>query len=117
MAIPTLGGFVAQQDEVLFPEDFAPSSFFDSKISDVLGYLPMVGVVVGVARIIFSAFQLITQPYSREMRDKYMAQIFRGVLEGLSLGIGLLLYDIFRRVQLPPAEHPPQTVHSLFLRV
>lgn len=72
----------------------------------VLGYLPIIGQVVGVVRIVFSAITFHVQTFPNDpsgIKDSYRLkmQLLRGCLELSGLGIALLVIDVavacFRR--------------------
>jgi hypothetical protein len=62
--------------------------------ANILGYIPVVGLIVGIARAIFAAVGL-KSGNEGELRKPFM---IRALIEALSLGIFLLPMDIFNTV-------------------
>ncbi len=71
-------------------------TFLNSSCSNVVGYFPILGTPVGVARVVFNILQLCTA-LNAEQRSKAFYQIGRGVVEAFSLGLLNAIYDLFLR--------------------
>jgi len=87
-----------------FPASFpticpSPEEFFSGKVSKNLGYLPAIGTVIGLSRIIFSSYHYFSA-FPGWPKERFVQEIFRGVLEALWLGPALFVYEhFFAKVQ------------------
>lgn len=114
MAGQALGALASQSAPLTFPDDFSVSAFYNSPVSDMAGYIPAIGSVVGAGRIIYSIYQMATEPYSRQLRDRCISQIVRGALETFALGLVLAIYDLFQKIQLAPSLQVMTPLNALF---
>jgi len=88
-------------------------------IANGAGYIPGVGTIVGIARIIFFWRLLENHPTEMTALDKKVCrlQILRGIVESVGLGICYLSMDVLVTLErregkmLPPEQ--PQEVETL----
>lgn len=109
-----LGALANQSGPLTFPDDFSISGFYNSPVSNMVGYFPAIGTAVGLGRIAFTVYLMATEPYSRELRDRCIAQLVRGVLETFALGIALAVYDLIQKIQFAPSLQAMTPFQALF---
>ena len=61
--------------------------------ANFFGYFPIIGTIVGLARMIFNAYLMTITEDESEM-ELYKAQIVRGAVEFISFGIIFLIPDL-----------------------
>ena len=62
--------------------------------ANVLGAIPIIGSIVGIARGIFFGYMMATQRVDAKNKTFCAAQIFRSVVEGFSLGSLFIMADV-----------------------
>ncbi len=79
---------------------FDNTSYQTRNFIKVLGYLPVIGTVIGVFRIIANTFAFIRDVDSRNSRfgSFHIQSIVRGTLEFFALGPLLLIGDIVKSI-------------------
>jgi hypothetical protein len=74
-------------------DDESKSRLKINNYANFFGYIPIVGTIVGLARIIFNAY-LMTKSEDDEEKELYKIQILRGTVECFSCGIIFLIPDL-----------------------
>jgi hypothetical protein len=71
------------------------TKIFVHNLANVVGYLPIIGTIVGLVRMIFTLYNIFSNDtLENEQKEFYRAQIYRGSVEFLSLGIMFIVSDI-----------------------
>ncbi len=78
----------------------SPANFFSGKISRNLGYIPLVGTIIGIGHLIFACYQY-SQSVPSWDSQRFVEEITRATIEMLSLGPVLLIYDRFFTKSVP----------------
>ena len=77
-----------------YPEE-EKNNLIVHNVANVLGYIPLIGTIVGLARMIFALYMVVTsESLDIEAKEYYRAEIYRGAVEFLSLGIMFVVLDI-----------------------
>ena len=77
-----------------YPEK-ASTEIIVHNVANVIGYFPVIGTIVGLARIIFALYQIVSsETLDDEQKEYFRAEIYRGAVEFLSLGIMFIVPDI-----------------------
>src|ERR1700733_13909138 len=63
-----------------------------NNVANFIGYFPIIGTIVGLARMIFCAYRMFTT--DDDEKELYKVQIARGAVELLSFGIIFLAADL-----------------------
>lgn len=64
-------------------------------VANVVGYFPVIGTIVGLARMIFALYMIVSsETLDDQQKEYYRAEIYRGAVEFLCLGVMFLVPDI-----------------------
>lgn len=95
-ALNTLGH--PMREEFSIEQNLMQKKFALVSLANVLGYIPIIGTVVGIARIIFASLQLQKDALDEFEAAFYKTQIARGSIELISCGAIILPIDIILTV-------------------